>query len=273
MAFKVGYFSNDPTVNPLMATWSKVFLPYCDGGSQVGNLETPVSVNGKTIFYRGHRILDEIQANLTKGIMSAATEVVVSGCSAGGLSTFLHADSWSSAFPSTTRVTAMPDSGFFLDYNMTAGSRVPYATMMRWVASAMNGSLPTSCVAQNPTDPSMCIFAEHVSSTLKTPTFPIQASYDSWQIANDLGVPSSDSSAINQWGQMVSQRLNDNLLRQPQHGIALDSCYHHCGAEWDVLKFGTFTQATAHQDWYNHGASSQRVYNQSMTYPCASCCA
>jgi hypothetical protein len=271
MAFKVGYFSNNITVNPLMATWSKLFLPYCDGGSQVGNLETPVSVNGKTIYYRGHRILDAMQGNLSKGVMSEATEVVVSGCSAGGLSTYLHADSWSAAFPSA-RVTALPDSGFFLDYNMSDGSRTPYATMMRWVASAMNGSLPTACVAQNAADTAQCIFAEHVSKTLKTPTFPIQASFDSWQIANDLGVASSDSSAINNWGQMISERLLANLLVQPQHGIALDSCYHHCGEEWNTLKFGTFTQATAHQAWYTNGASSQRIYNQSMSYPCSSCC-
>lgn len=28
MGFNGGYFSNDPSINPLMASWSKIFLPY-----------------------------------------------------------------------------------------------------------------------------------------------------------------------------------------------------------------------------------------------------
>ncbi len=46
--------------------------------------------------------------------MSKATDVVISGCSAGGLATYLHVDLWHSLFPSSTKVVGMPDSGFFL---------------------------------------------------------------------------------------------------------------------------------------------------------------
>ena len=55
--------------------------------------------------------------------MSKATDVVISGCSAGGLATFLHCDHWAAAIDKATtaetgagaKVACMPDSGFFLD--------------------------------------------------------------------------------------------------------------------------------------------------------------
>jgi hypothetical protein len=59
--------------------------------------------------------LKAVQSFLTSpgGALDGAAEVVVSGCSAGGLSTYLHADEWAAALPAA-RVTALPDSGFFL---------------------------------------------------------------------------------------------------------------------------------------------------------------
>ena len=65
-----------------------------DGGSQTGDLSAPVAVPGKgTIYYRGARVIRSLisnfLANSTVGV-SKATDVVISGCSAGGLSTFFH---------------------------------------------------------------------------------------------------------------------------------------------------------------------------------------
>jgi hypothetical protein len=252
-----------------MANWTKVFLPYGDGSSQTSDLDEPVVVGTSTIYYRGHRILKAVQAFLTApgGALDGATEVVVSGCSAGGLSTYLHADEWAAALPAA-RVTALPDSGFFLDYNTTGATK--YAATMRWVASRMNGQLPAACVAAHPSDPGACIFAEHVSATLRTPTFALQGKYDEWQVRNIAGiVQTNDTAGINAYGSILSQRIGDNLLNQPQHGAFLDSCYHHCGG-FDDFHNGAFTQATAHAAWYAAGA--QRVWNQSDSYPCASCC-
>ena len=115
-----GTFSPDPAVNPLMHDWSKIFLPYCDGGSQTGDLAEPVAVGGERVFYRGHRILRAvIAAVLADTGLAAATEVVVGGCSAGGLSTYLHADEWRAALPPAAKVVALPDSGFFVRFYTT----------------------------------------------------------------------------------------------------------------------------------------------------------
>ena len=197
----------------------------------------------------------------------------MSGCSAGGLATFLHADEWGAALPNA-KVTAMPDSGFFLDYNATAGSRGGYGQLMRWVCSAMNstGGLPAACVAANPSDPCKCIFAEHVVATAKVPLYPLQSKYDSWQIGNDLD--NKDPQAINAWGAKLQGLVEANLLGAGRpSGVFLDSCNHHCGA-WGITIDGQPTQL-AHQAWYNSlgvAGAKKEWTNNTVAYPCAACC-
>eukprot|EP00729_Bicosta_minor_P021954 gene21954-2793_t len=140
-----GYMSTDPAVNPLMYNWNAVELRYCDGASVSGDKVTPTTFQNTTLHFRGkctlmhadlrarylmtpsripcelgRAILDaEIKSILTDRGMDKATDVIVSGCSAGGLATFLHCDHWAAAIATATtntaKVACMPDSGFFLD--------------------------------------------------------------------------------------------------------------------------------------------------------------
>lgn len=80
---------NNATANPPLYTYSKVFLPYGDGTSQVSDLAEPVSVGNSTVFYRGARVLRALIARLAATELAGATEVVIGGGSAGGLSTYL----------------------------------------------------------------------------------------------------------------------------------------------------------------------------------------
>ena len=62
----------------------------------------PVVVNGQTIYYRGfinlNAVIDDLVANHNLG---SATELVLSGDSAGGLATYWHVDHWQGRLPST----------------------------------------------------------------------------------------------------------------------------------------------------------------------------
>jgi len=46
-----------------------------------------------------------------------ATDIVVSGCSAGGLATYINADWYRTVLNPKTALTGLPDSGFFLKYD------------------------------------------------------------------------------------------------------------------------------------------------------------
>lgn len=42
-------------------------------------------------------------------------QAILSGCSAGGLSSILHCDNFKSLLPSTTKVKCLSDAGFFIN--------------------------------------------------------------------------------------------------------------------------------------------------------------
>lgn len=111
--------ANATTVNPF-GDWSFMWLTYCDGASATSNRAEPLVVNGTPLYFRGAAILDAIIYELERlyGFTSNATEVIVSGTSAGGLSTYLHADYVKAQLtaPGGARVVAVPDAGFFLSH-------------------------------------------------------------------------------------------------------------------------------------------------------------
>ena len=267
------------TFNPTAWNWTRIYLPYLDGGSQTGDLDAPVVVplgGGKTrtIYYRGRRIHDATVATLlAREGLSSATDVIYSGGSAGALAVYLHADDWAARIPRSAKIVAVPDSGFFLNYNASAGAG--YGANMRWVATRMNatGGLPPACVAANAADPASCIFAEVVARTLQTPVFAQQSTYDTYQISAILKEPLKNASAINAYGEMLEARLRADLIApHAEAAVFLDSCAHHVG-EWDEIRIDGMLVHEALQAFYaSVGRGGKRVWAQGRTYPCAACC-
>merc|ERR1712226_273203 len=85
---------------------------------------------------------------------------------------------------------------------------------------------------------------------------------------------STDIKQVNAWGKNLTKLMQDRLLgHNPQHGIFLDSCSHHCGS-WGHLYVGSKNQAAAFQDWYANGSQSlpnKGYYAQAEAYPCRTC--
>jgi hypothetical protein len=85
----------DPAVNPDFAFFNRVVLYYCDGASFSGDKDEPYVYpkTNQTLYFRGARVLDALlDALIQDHGLNKATDVLLSGGSAGGLSTYLHAD-------------------------------------------------------------------------------------------------------------------------------------------------------------------------------------
>ena len=253
-----GYLSNDPSTNPLFATWTRVYLPYGDGTSQLGDVSDPVVVTpgAPPIYFRGARVLRAMIDFLRAEGLADATEVVITGCSAGGLSTYAHADTWAAALPKA-RVVAMPDSGFFLNY-AAVGVSPTFPQRMNWTFVNANvsggGLLSPKCTAAHPGEEWLCMFAENLAPTMTTPTFALQSIYDSYQIGSILHANASDAAAVNAYGAILQSRLHAALLSNSKNGAAIDACYHHCGANsWANIAFAGIdfdhTQGEAFASW------------------------
>ncbi|GAB5372423.1 hypothetical protein AAMO2058_001664000 [Amorphochlora amoebiformis] len=87
-----GILSSDNSVNPVFADANKVYIPYCDGFFFSGNGGAVIQ-SGETLYFQGRSIVQATLETLMQGTygLSSATEVLLSGVSAGGIGTFINA--------------------------------------------------------------------------------------------------------------------------------------------------------------------------------------
>ena len=113
-----GVMSSDCTVSPL-CNYNKVFAVYTDGASFSGMLQDPLPVpdHNTTLMFRGRANLDAIVDAVKRNVMGAkvtfatARNVIYTGCSAGGLAVYAHADYLSTLLaPRTGTYAAIPMS-------------------------------------------------------------------------------------------------------------------------------------------------------------------
>jgi len=265
--YDTGFLSTSQLINPLMYNWNVAYFPYCDGASFSGNNNTITQVSGTSLYFRGFQNLRAYLKDLNANHQfQMGTDYVIGGCSAGGLAVYLHVDWWRDNLPATARVRGLPDSGYFLDYN-SPNFTPKFANDMRWIFKQQNVSsgVNQGCIA-GAKDTSDCIFAEHTVPFIKTPIFPLQSRYDSWQIDNILGT--KDDTEVNNYGTLFDTRFQAVAAGAP-NGYFLDSCYHHC-AQWNNIRIDTQLNSQAFGAWYN-GATQDRFFQQ-QTYPCTACC-
>lgn len=278
------YGSGDPSRNPMMHDWNKVQLIYCDGGSFSGRNQTTTTVAGKELHFKGNFILEAVIATLKEEYgLGSASDVVISGGSAGGLATYLHVDQWRNSLPPSTFVVAMPDGGFFLDWNASkpAESAHSYAYELRAIFHDFNASVNQECMMEvkaSGIDESICMLAEHTVAFIQTPLFALQSVVDQWQLENELG--SKDVESTNEYREATTSRILTAFGNRFDRGGFIDSCVHHCGM-WDELFIDGVRMADAFSSWYDaqHTAwihkvapRGQRFWWQAKAFPCKDCC-
>ncbi|XP_039814033.1 pectin acetylesterase 3-like isoform X2 [Panicum virgatum] len=188
-----GIMSSSPADNPDFYNWNRVKIRYCDGASFAG--EGFDKENG--FYFRGQRIWDAVIRHLLSVGMASADQVLLTGCSAGGLAVVLHCDEFQAFFPHTdaggrgTTVKCLADAGLFLDAADVSGGRSLRSYYSDIVA--MQGvvpNLPPACTAR--LDATSCFFPQNVIDGIKTPIFLLNAAYDVWQIQESLAPNGAD---------------------------------------------------------------------------------
>jgi hypothetical protein len=284
-----GILSNTPDYNPDFYNWNKVQVRYCDGSSYTGDKE---EVDPSTnLHYRGARVWQAVIEDLLAKGMNRAANALISGCSAGGLTSILHCDKFHQLLPVGANVKCLSDAGFFLDVEDIAGEDHA-AAFFNDVAithgSAMN--LPSSCTSKMPAG--MCFFPQNEVKHIKTPLFILNAAYDSWQVAHNLVPGDSDphwKSCKNDIRQcsakqlMTLQGFRDHFLEALEEqgnsstrGLFINSCFVHCQTEIQERWFapgspvlGGKRIANAVGDWFYDRSPFQTV---DCPYPCDSTC-
>lgn len=195
--------NRDCELNPHFCHFNQVVVPYCDGTSFTGNLDEPVESEDKLgmpvkLYFRGRRILDAVLDELIKSHgLNEAEEVIITGYSAGGLTSLLFADYIQDrlqvASPSLSKFGVVPLSAFFLHHVWFNGrdggqflqdSVVFHNELLDMLDLAnSSGSLPSRCVKAMGKNASQCAFAQNAYKFAKAPTFIVNSGVDLFQIA------------------------------------------------------------------------------------------
>jgi hypothetical protein len=123
--------------------------------------------------------------------LADAAELLVSGSSAGGLTTLLHIDviaERAREVNANIRVSAVPEVGFFVDAASIWGGERLYTEVYTRIADFGNISAGTpdqvnaDCVAANP-GPNRwrCFMAQYTYPHIKTPVMIVNSKYDQWK--------------------------------------------------------------------------------------------
>ncbi|CAH9120511.1 unnamed protein product [Cuscuta epithymum] len=288
-----GLLGNNPQLNPDFYNWNRVKIRYCDGSSFTGDV---AAVNPKTnLHFRGARVFLAVMEDLLNKGMKNAENAILSGCSAGGLASILHCDSFNALLPAGAKIKCLSDGGYFInamDISHTPHIEQFFNDIVRTHGSVKN--LPPSCTLRM-NQPNLCFFPQNVVQHLRTPLFILNAAYDSWQIRNILVPGVADPHGT--WGKcrlditnctssqlQIMQGYRWQFLRALSYGLGpsssrgyfINSCFAHCQTEvqetWfrnDSPRLENKTIAKAVGDWFFDRDAFQKI---DCPYPCDTTC-
>lgn len=190
--------------------------------------------------YASHMYYSCFFAMMSASGMTAPSDIVISGCSAGGLAALLHVDKWAAWFPHA-RVVSMPDSGFFVSKDTMSQSEAEdarhnwktkgfppgtYQSSTQIVFHHQNASsgMDADCVmATKPDKRWQCFNAEFTSKYISSPVFVFQSAYDSWQLRVVRIAIVVCLQCIDQLMHKHSSfQINMHMLLRCQYGVARD---------------------------------------------------
>ncbi|MQL98845.1 hypothetical protein Taro_031563 [Colocasia esculenta] len=179
-----GILNDHRGFNPYFYNWNKVKVGYCDGSSFTGDIE---QVDPATnLHYRGARVFEAVMEDLLAKGMQHAKNALLSGCSAGGLTSVLHCDRFRALLPAAARVKCLTDGGYFINVKDLVGEdsiKTYFNNIVETHGSAKN--LPESCTSRM--NPNLCFFPQYLVPNIRTPLFVLNSAIDSWQVVVAYG--------------------------------------------------------------------------------------
>ncbi|KAK3166633.1 hypothetical protein QOZ80_1AG0048330 [Eleusine coracana subsp. coracana] len=288
----VGILSDDPSQNPDFYNWNKVKVRYCDGASFSGNVDNEVKNGSTNFFFRGQRVWEAVMIELLSKGLARAKQAFLTGCSAGGLSTYIHCDDFRALLPKTPIVKCLADGGFFLDVEDISGRR--------HMRSFYNGVAQLQDVRKkfprcsSDMEPGQCFFPREVAKAITTPMFILNPAYDVWQVEHILSPAGSDPQNLWQDCRMDITKCNSKQLEILQGfrkelldaisefknrrdwGMFINSCFIHCQSmnalTWHspvATRINNKTAAEAVGDWF---FGRREVKEIDCEYPCNPTC-
>lgn len=256
-----GLTSTNCNTNPQFCNYNQVYVRYCDGTGFSGMREDPVIVSDVPLYFRGHyNLVDMISALMIHHGMDIATDVILTGASAGGSSVIVHGDTVRELLSVNTSLSIIPISGVFPDMPNINGDRV-FGELIKSMYTISNAQANSECITAESAKTGghtnyKCLMAEHALMYLQTPVFPVNSIHDYWNIVNILQIYNVS---------IIDTSVDTNVCTIASDGPMNDCSYvqHNAYIDWGAAVTSLIKNVTANSflyDEYSHWSASDLVY-------------
>jgi hypothetical protein len=286
--------SANSTTNPHFHNWNIIYVPYCSGDLWLGNNTNPSPTSWNLTFAGNQIFLAAIQTLINDWDLEDATEVVLTGVSAGGIGVYYHldrlADIMNHLTDYTARVVGAPQAGWFSVANswetwlatptLAYTPPVPDLATLYFVEVIVNYVPPPGCGSiTSDVDRYTCTFyIPGYYPKVRTPTFIAENLFDAFQIFYANGVPNllnaTTQAYFDYYGAAMRASLNHYVVQSTSfwqwgNGLWAPACLEHELTYSGPVKVNNKTFQQAFVDWYlgKELFSSERYAIDSATGP------
>lgn len=211
-----GLFSTDENENPDFARYTVAVIHYCSSDSFAGDAKR--KLDGRTLQFRGHRIVDAVLDDLMDSsvvgarTLRQATEVMFAGTSAGGMGMHNNLDRVAARL-SWAHVKGVADSSWMPDVAPFGPGTLEVAPNGPALVDYANAQPDESCAAANPTQKGRCLREDFLYPYLSTPLF-VYADQRDPVLLGVLGIngparSTAEQRYIDSYGQRLREQLKD----------------------------------------------------------------
>ncbi|GJP51865.1 hypothetical protein CLOM_g10994 [Closterium sp. NIES-68] len=180
--------------NPNFHDWNLVVPLYCDGGGYAGRAGWRQVNESTSIYMDGWRIMKAVLSDLMdqRGLKSA-TQVLLSGCSAGGQAVVMLCDQVETLLPSAT-VKCLMDGGFFLDAR-DRNDKLRFRSLVQRIASLHQATGNARCGrAHEDEEKWRCFFPQYSLGYVASTIFVVNPLFDYAALSIGNQLPNKTSS-------------------------------------------------------------------------------
>ena len=266
------FLDTDASRNPGFASWNKVRIPYCTQDLHMGTVTTASDATFGLLF-SGQRVFEAVLDALDAAGLTRATDILLSGESAGGIAVWPKLDATAARYPEA-RVSGAPVAGFYsysFPYtgpNATSAGGLPSFTRagLAELYALYAPALDASCAAAYGADPSPCMLSNNSLPFVRAPVFVTEALSDSVQLTAHDSINAAfrtlppELAYISAWEANMSAALAPVLTAgNPRSGGFAAACWLHTGfsAARPTVGGVGFLQAAA--AWYAQAGGAYKV--------------
>eukprot|EP00047_Mylnosiga_fluctuans_P006060 m.244557 g.244557 ORF g.244557 m.244557 type:complete len:366 (+) comp14468_c0_seq1:99-1196(+) len=255
-------FLNDASCsnNPDFCDWTHVQVAYCSQDLHSG-LRTVVSADTFGLYFSGGHIFNAVIDDLVQNHgLAGATDIIISGDSAGGIASWLHVDALADRFPSA-HVAGAPIAGFYFyawpytGPNHTQSVLVDFraANWPRLVA-LWNSTADESCVRA--IGAAACMLANYSFPYIASRTFVTESQSDKVVLLDHDSIPEAyirqppELAYVTTWSANMTSGLAQVRTRAPRNGLFSPACFIHTDFYASGPKIAGRSYLQVLGDWY-----------------------